>query len=272
MNARTIRRAIERKQARKAQKEQPHTEKSTGMTAAVSEACAHVEHAELPAAAKSISDAQLAANRRNAALSTGPVSIEGKDRSSRNALKTGLTGRTVLLATEDATRYEQHLQSYFLQLEPVGNRETELVQSIAGTSWRIARIPGLELGIYALGRIQFEDEFQSLPEAEAAPLIEAAIFVAFQKQLSNLSVQESRLRRHSEKDTAELNRLQELRAAADQKTVPATALPEPDVPTIHPAATKNGFEFSPPAALASLDGFDEDFGFNSALPGYSEAA
>ena len=40
-----------------------------------------------------ISDARLAANRANAQKSTGPSSSEGKATSSKNALKTGLTGR-----------------------------------------------------------------------------------------------------------------------------------------------------------------------------------
>jgi len=40
---------------------------------------------------------QLAANRANAQLSAGPTSSEGNAKISHNALKTGLTGRTVLL-------------------------------------------------------------------------------------------------------------------------------------------------------------------------------
>src|SRR5579863_5462974 len=42
------------------------------------------------------------ANRQNSLLSTGPKTPEGKAASSRNALKTGLTGRTVLLPGDDA--------------------------------------------------------------------------------------------------------------------------------------------------------------------------
>ncbi len=50
-------------------------------------------------------DAQIAANRRNAQLSSGPTSETGKATSSLNALKTRLTGRTVLLPSEDAGAY-----------------------------------------------------------------------------------------------------------------------------------------------------------------------
>ena len=56
-----------------------------------------------------ISDARLDANRANAQHSTGPCTDEGKAISSMNAVKTGLTGRTVLLTADDAVIYQQHL-------------------------------------------------------------------------------------------------------------------------------------------------------------------
>jgi len=74
---------------------------------------------------------RLAANRANAQLSTGPTTPEGKAKSSLNAVKTGLTGRTVLLPNEDAEAYETHLLQYLDRFAPVGNRETELVQSLS---------------------------------------------------------------------------------------------------------------------------------------------
>jgi hypothetical protein len=51
-----------------------------------------------------ISEAKLAANRANAAHSTGPTTGEGQQRSSLNAMKHGLTGRTVLLPREKKAR------------------------------------------------------------------------------------------------------------------------------------------------------------------------
>lgn len=46
-----------------------------------------------------VSERRLAANRANTQLSTGPRTPEGKAKSSLNAVKTGLAGRTVLLST-----------------------------------------------------------------------------------------------------------------------------------------------------------------------------
>ena len=43
-----------------------------------------------------MTEAQLTANRENAQHSTGPRTIEGKKRASRNAFRHGLTGQIVI--------------------------------------------------------------------------------------------------------------------------------------------------------------------------------
>lgn len=57
--------------------------------------------------------AQIAANRANSKLSTGPKSEETKQKSSLNAVKTGLTGRTVLLPSDGAIAYQAHIDRLF---------------------------------------------------------------------------------------------------------------------------------------------------------------
>ena len=98
------------------------------------------------------SESQIRANQANAQLSTGPKTEAGKARSSKNAVKTGLTGRAVLLAADDLAAYEKHLQNFSDRYQPANDTERELLQSIADTHWRLQRIPNLEAGIYALGR------------------------------------------------------------------------------------------------------------------------
>src|SRR6516162_8867657 len=155
--------------------------------------------------------AQIAANQANSQLSTGPRTEEGKAKSSLNAVKTGLTGRTVLLPSEDAALYEQHIARFMQQYEPVGDEELTLVQSLADTQWRLLRIPSLEAGIYALGRLEFAELFASEDESVRTHLINAKTLLVYQRQLNNLNLQENRLRRHREKDTAALLELQDNR-------------------------------------------------------------
>jgi hypothetical protein len=154
-------------------------------------------------------DAQIAANQKNAQLSSGPTSDTGKAKSSLNAVKTGLTGRTVLLPGDDATLYEAHVADFFKRFAPTADDERNLVQSLADTDWRLFRIPALEFGIYALGRLEFAAEFPKEDEAVRKHLIEAKVFLAYRKELNNLSIQECRLRRQREKDTQALKELQE---------------------------------------------------------------
>jgi hypothetical protein len=77
------------------------------------------------------STAQINANRANAQLSTGPTTEAGRAISSKNAVKTGLTGRTVLLPSEDAALYESHVASFRERFKPAGEAELNLVQSLA---------------------------------------------------------------------------------------------------------------------------------------------
>jgi hypothetical protein len=157
------------------------------------------------------SAAQVVASRLNGALSHGPTSEEGKAISSLNALKTGLTGRTVLLPSEDAALYEAHLAQFRERYQPVGGQELALVQSLADTRWRLARIPSLELAIFALGRVEFAELFPGQEEGVRKQLIEVKTYLAYQRQLVNLGVQEGRLRRQAEKDLAALQALQQPR-------------------------------------------------------------
>ncbi|MGH9622581.1 MAG: hypothetical protein ACRD45_23095, partial [Bryobacteraceae bacterium] len=162
------------------------------------------------------SPAQIDANRQNAQLSCGPKTSEGKAKSALNSVKTGLTGRTVLLPTDDAAAYEQHVQRFLAELKPAGAREHELVQALADNSWRTERIFSLEMGIYARGRMQFAAQFEQEDPAVRLGLIELETFLFYEKQLRNLNIQEARLRRQREKDTAELKQLQKERIQKEQ--------------------------------------------------------
>ena len=150
--------------------------------------------------AKQTSEARLIANQANAQLSTGPTSETGKAASSLNALKTGLTGRTVLLPGDDAAAYQAHIASFLKRHDPSGDAEQNLVQSLADTEWCLLRIPTLEMGIYALARFEFAELFPNESETVRHALIDAKTFLVYQRQLNNLSIQEGRLRHQREKD------------------------------------------------------------------------
>lgn len=179
------------------------------------------------------SERQLQANRDNAQLSTGPKTSVGKATASQNAVKTGLTGRAILLESGEAAWYEQHVARFARDFAPVGDRETELVQSLADTQWRLNRIPILEAGTYAIGRIQYAELFADQDPELQPLLIENHIFRTHFRELNNLSIQESRLRRHYAKDLSELKALHAERfnqADPSTRTRPPVS---PQPPNIH---------------------------------------
>jgi hypothetical protein len=185
-----------------------------------------------------ISAAQLAANRANAQLSTGPATETGKAKSSLNAVKTGLTGRTVLLPGDDAAAYERHIQRFFDEHKPDSDAEENLVQSLADTEWRLLRIPALEMGIYALGRLDLAGKFENEDPSVRSALIEAQIFISYQRQLNNLSIQEGRLRKQREKDVAQLKDLQSKRKQRHNSLIQEAA-------SLYETAKREGRPFDP---------------------------
>jgi hypothetical protein len=172
------------------------------------------------------------------------ISISGAPMSSLNAVtavKTGLTSRTVLLPADAAAEYQRHLAAFEQELQPVGPRECELAQSIADTWWRLRRIPALEMAFFAKGRIEFADLFKEC-ELDARPhLIDAHTFIVYEKQIRNLQLQEARLARRREKETAELRALQEERTG---RLVPVVRVEEERREKDN--ETANGFVFSNP--------------------------
>ncbi|MGH9608238.1 MAG: hypothetical protein ACRD34_01055 [Bryobacteraceae bacterium] len=193
-----------------------------------------------PTIPKTPSPAQLAANRANAQLSTGPRSPAGKAVSRLNAVKSGLTGRSVLLPTDDVAAYEHHVREFMKELNPVGIREQCLAQSIADNMWRVLRIPSLESAIFARGYIEFAGLFENEDPERRPALIECHILLTYEKQIRNLYIQEARLQRQRAKDMAELRQLQQERIQKEKQQMEAAA-------ELYLAARKDNQPFDPAA-------------------------
>ncbi len=92
------------------------------------------------------SHAQIDANRRNAAHSTGPTSADGKARVGFNALRHGIYARDVVLPGEDRQAYQTMLDELRADLCPEGPVENGLVARIADLWWRLGRTAAIEAG------------------------------------------------------------------------------------------------------------------------------
>ncbi len=170
---------------------------------------------ELPEASPKAesSEARTNANRANAQFSTGPTSPAGRAKVSLNALKTGLTGRTILLPSDDADQYESLLLDFQKQFHPVGAVETHHVQALVDIAWRLDRIPALESALVALGRRELAEAHPQEAAERDALEIEIGVRARCDKSFRNFQLQEHRLVRRREKEMAELARLQQTRQA-----------------------------------------------------------
>lgn len=149
-------------------------------------------------------------NKKNAQHSTGPKTAAGKQRSSLNALRHGLTGQIVVMPNEDLQAYQAHLKSFTDEYNPQGPTEAHLVQALADTSWRLNRVAALETNILTLGVTQ------PSPIADAPPQVMDALSIAAalesqSKALANLSMHTQRLSRQFERTVALLRELQKTR-------------------------------------------------------------
>jgi hypothetical protein len=91
---------------------------------------------------------QIEANRRNAQLSTGPITEEGKKRSRQNALRHGLTAETVIDALEDAEDYAAFEMAVTADYDAQSAVERELVLRLASLLWRLRRATAIERGLF----------------------------------------------------------------------------------------------------------------------------
>ena len=113
-----------------------------------------------------ISEKQLAANRANAKNSTGPLTDEGKNRSSLNSLKHGLLANR-LIPGEDQKLYEEFYQDWINDLNPLGMQQVVIADQIIMTAFKIMRCHQLEASLWTY-RVVRESAFTHLYTAEGS--------------------------------------------------------------------------------------------------------
>jgi hypothetical protein len=84
------------------------------------------------------------ASRANGARSRGPVTPQGKQRSSQNALRHGLLARCVVMQEESRESFEAHLAQHLERLQPADAVELGMIEEMAPASWRMRRAWALE--------------------------------------------------------------------------------------------------------------------------------
>lgn len=152
---------------------------------------------------------QIAANRRNAQLSTGPKTEQGRNASRMNAYSHGLTGQIDFRTPGEQEAHDRFCAGIVSSLAPAEGIERQFAQSVAEDHWRLNHARSVENNIFAIS-CSFLDSVEETddPEVEKA-LADARTFVATPERFQLLTVYERRI--HSNM-TKSLNQLTELQA------------------------------------------------------------
>src|SRR5580765_7357455 len=95
-----------------------------------------------------ISEKRLAANRANAARSTGPRTSEGKARAARNSRVHGFTASTFAVVRLEELNEIAHLTADLVAVyQPINSQELFAVERIALTQQALLRAARLESGM-----------------------------------------------------------------------------------------------------------------------------
>ena len=90
------------------------------------------------------SEQQIAANRANAARSTGPRTPEGKERSKMNAVTHGLTAQSAVLRGEDRGQLDALSASLMRELAPRGVVQRLVAERVVSLTWKLRRVARAE--------------------------------------------------------------------------------------------------------------------------------
>jgi len=132
---------------------------------------------------------RINASRANAARSRGPITAEGKQRSSANAIRHGLLAKCVVLENESSACFDDLVAQHTERFAPADGVEFGIVEEMAAAHWRMRRA-------WAIENRLMEKAIRNQPPGDEAARIAAAFSeLAATPELNLLHRYEARLHR-----------------------------------------------------------------------------
>jgi hypothetical protein len=156
--------------------------------------------------------------RANGAKSHGPKTEAGRKTSSMNAVTHGLYSKGVVIAKESSEQYQEMLDAYIQQFQPIGPVELDLVEEMVAAKWRQRRLWSIETDLIEDQiLIQTEKLDKDYSDYDPhCPLSYAYAALAESGSLPFLTRNESRLERAYFRALKLLLELQRLRKSEDK--------------------------------------------------------
>ena len=186
-----------------------------------------------------MSSKQLAANRRNAQKSTGPRSVEGKARSSQNALKTGLYAQAMIIGPEELTQFQELEAQFTAEYHPTTPTARSLVDQLIHCEWMLRRFRWLEQEVWKVA-------INRLGPGERARISPCGYGYTDSPDISRLYRQRAAVARMQRDTLAELRRLQPV-------DPPTTSPQNGFVPSNHSAPAADPSDPQPESNLIASD-------------------
>jgi hypothetical protein len=163
--------------------------------------------------------------RINGAKSKGPITSEGKAKSSKNALRHGLTAEFAVLGHESEDDFRLLFDSYLDRYHPADAIEMELVHSMAIARWRLRRIGNLETDLFdnelAVSQDDIDDAFDEIGDQARFAFIFKKL-AGESRALDLLIRYEASLNRAYDRASKQLDLLQSSRPLPNEPTRPLT--------------------------------------------------
>jgi hypothetical protein len=88
--------------------------------------------------------ARILASRANGARSAGPITVQGKLRSSKNAISHGLLAHQIVMTDEAPEGFHAVMKDHLDRLQPADGMEFALVEEMVAAHWRLRRALAIE--------------------------------------------------------------------------------------------------------------------------------
>ncbi|MCZ2149447.1 MAG: hypothetical protein LC126_16945 [Bryobacterales bacterium] len=99
--------------------------------------------------------------RENGKKSKGPITPEGKKRSSLNGITHGLASKCVVLANESQEAYDNLLAAHRAEWQPASLTESNLVTAMTNSYWRLCRIWSMETALFDSEMFTQKEDFEA---------------------------------------------------------------------------------------------------------------
>jgi hypothetical protein len=189
-------------------------------------------------------------SRANGAKSKGPITAEGREKSSRNSLKHGYTAvDIILLDCDNSSEFQEMQDDYAATYQPASRVEQDLVDEMVISRWRLNRIRAIETVLLntevyrrprqkdpSLSHIELADAFRALADDSNA----LALALRYQ----------TRLQRLHERCLLILRDVQRERKSQSAVPAPLSVQPEPSAPVPQPDSPQPD-SVAPPLAPAA---------------------